>query len=186
MIYEKSRKKLEKFANESVQLLEKSPSLELNFARFPIEYKALFNKSLIIADFGFVKLSELLYAVEKDFPNKFKIFDEDKQSMIIRLVESRNRSRDRSRSRHTRSRSRSRERNSRRRSTSGHSELKFQKKIHFRRTKTLFFYIFKSTKIHFLTFSKVQKHIFCYFKNGKKSIFAPVKSLKLPKILKKP
>ena len=30
--------------------------------------------------------------------------------------------------------------------------------------------------------SKVQKHIFCYFKNGKKSIFAPEKSLKLPKM----
>ena len=27
--------------------------------------------------------------------------------------------------------------------------------------------------------SKVQKHIFYYFKNGKKSIFAPEKSLKL-------
>ena len=26
------------------------------------------------------------------------------------------------------------------------------------------------------------KHIFCYFKNGKKSIFAPEKSLKLPKM----
>ena len=46
----------------------------------------------------------------------------------------------------------------------GHSELKFQKKS-----------IFKSTKSTFLTFSKVQKHIFCYFKNGKKSIFAPKK-----------
>ena len=45
-----------------------------------------------------------------------------------------------------------------------HSELKFQKKS-----------IFKSTKSAFLTFSKVQKHIFCYFKNGKKSIFAPKK-----------
>ena len=30
--------------------------------------------------------------------------------------------------------------------------------------------------------SKVQKHIFCNFKNGKKSIFAPEKSLKLPKL----
>ena len=30
--------------------------------------------------------------------------------------------------------------------------------------------------------SKVQKHIFCHFKNGKKSIFAPEKSLKLPKM----
>ena len=30
--------------------------------------------------------------------------------------------------------------------------------------------------------SKVQKHIICIFKNGKKSIFAPVKSLKLPKM----
>ena len=29
--------------------------------------------------------------------------------------------------------------------------------------------------------SKVQKHIFYYFKNGKKSIFAQEKSLKLPK-----
>jgi hypothetical protein len=27
--------------------------------------------------------------------------------------------------------------------------------------------------------SKVQKHIFCHFKNGKKSIFAVEKSLKL-------
>ena len=27
--------------------------------------------------------------------------------------------------------------------------------------------------------SKVQKHIFCYFKNGKKSIFAPEKSPKI-------
>ena len=49
-----------------------------------------------------------------------------------------------------------------------HSELKFQKKS-----------IFKSTKSTFLTFSKVQKHIFGNFKNGKKSIFAPKKSLKL-------
>ena len=40
-----------------------------------------------------------------------------------------------------------------------HSELKLKKK-----------FIFKSTKSTFLTFSKVQKHIFCYFKNGKKSI----------------
>ena len=31
--------------------------------------------------------------------------------------------------------------------------------------------------------SKVQKHIFCNFKKVKKSIFAPEKSLKLPKIL---
>ena len=31
--------------------------------------------------------------------------------------------------------------------------------------------------------SKVQKNIICIFKNGKKSIFAPEKSLKLPKIL---
>ena len=47
--------------------------------------------------------------------------------------------------------------------TSGiHSELKFQKKS-----------IFKSTRSTFLTFLIVQKHIFCYFKNGKKSIFAP-------------
>ena len=30
--------------------------------------------------------------------------------------------------------------------------------------------------------SKVQKHIFCSFKNRKKSIFAPEKSLKLPKL----
>ena len=30
--------------------------------------------------------------------------------------------------------------------------------------------------------SKVQKFIFCYFKNGKKSIFAQEKSLKLPKM----
>ena len=30
--------------------------------------------------------------------------------------------------------------------------------------------------------SKVQKSIICIFKNGKKSIFAPEKSLKLPKI----
>ena len=52
--------------------------------------------------------------------------------------------------------------------SSVHSELKFQKKS-----------IFKSTKSYFLTFSKVQKHIFCYFKNGKKSIFAPKKCLKL-------
>ena len=49
-----------------------------------------------------------------------------------------------------------------------HSELKFKKKS-----------IFKSTKSTFLTLSKVQKHILCYFKNGKKSIFAPKKSLKL-------
>ena len=28
--------------------------------------------------------------------------------------------------------------------------------------------------------SKVQKHIFCHFKNGKKSIFAQEKSLKKP------
>ena len=31
--------------------------------------------------------------------------------------------------------------------------------------------------------SKVQRNIICIFKNGKKSIFAPEKSLKLPKIL---
>ena len=49
-------------------------------------------------------------------------------------------------------------------SEEAHSELKFQKKS-----------IFKSTKSTFLTFSKVQKHIFCYFKNGKKSIFASKK-----------
>ena len=30
--------------------------------------------------------------------------------------------------------------------------------------------------------SKVQKSIICIFKNGKKSIFAPEKSLKLPKM----
>ena len=30
--------------------------------------------------------------------------------------------------------------------------------------------------------SKVQKYIFCHFKNGKKLIFAQEKSLKLPKI----
>ena len=30
--------------------------------------------------------------------------------------------------------------------------------------------------------SKVQKHIICIFKKGKKSIFAPEKSLKLPKM----
>ena len=30
--------------------------------------------------------------------------------------------------------------------------------------------------------SKVQKHIFCYFKNGRKSIFALEKSLELPKM----
>ena len=49
-----------------------------------------------------------------------------------------------------------------------HSELKFRKKS-----------IFVGRKTHFLTFSKVQKNIFCYFKNGKKSIFAPKKCLKL-------
>ena len=49
-----------------------------------------------------------------------------------------------------------------------HSELKFQKKS-----------IFKSTKSTFLTFLIVQKHIFCYFKNGKKSFFGRKKSLKL-------
>ena len=48
-----------------------------------------------------------------------------------------------------------------------HSELKFQKKT-----------IFKSKKSNFFTFSKVQKHIFCYFKNGKKKI-STKKSLKL-------
>ena len=47
-------------------------------------------------------------------------------------------------------------------------ELKFRKKSHFCRTKT-----------HFLTFLKLQINIFCYFKNGKKSIFAPKKCLKL-------
>ena len=60
----------------------------------------------------------------------------------------------------------------------GHSELKFFKKIHFRRTKTHFLKFSKVQKHIFLTFSKVQKHIFCYFKNGKKLIFAPEKSLK--------
>ena len=49
---------------------------------------------------------------------------------------------------------------------STHSELKFQKKS-----------IFKITKSTFLTFSKVQKHLFCYFKNSKKSIFAPKKCI---------
>ena len=53
-----------------------------------------------------------------------------------------------------------------------HSELKFQKKSNFKSTKTFFF----------LTFSKVQKHIFCYFKNGKKSIFVPKRCLKLRKM----
>ena len=49
-----------------------------------------------------------------------------------------------------------------------HSELKFRKKS-----------IFVGRKTHYVTFSKVQKNIFCYFKNGKKSIFAPKKCLKL-------
>jgi hypothetical protein len=30
--------------------------------------------------------------------------------------------------------------------------------------------------------SKVQKHIICIFQKGKKSIFAPEKSLKIPKM----
>ena len=92
----KQEAKLEKFANECVQLLEKSPSLEMQFAQFPTDFKIFFKKSLVVAEFGFAKLSELLYAIEKDFPNKFKIIDEDKQSMIIQLVESRERSRSRS------------------------------------------------------------------------------------------
>ena len=50
----------------------------------------------------------------------------------------------------------------------GLSELKFRKKFHFCRTKNGFF----------LTFSKVQKHIFCYFKNWKKNIFVPKQCLK--------
>ena len=49
-----------------------------------------------------------------------------------------------------------------------HSELKFRKNS-----------IFVGRKTHFLTFSKVQKNIFCYFKNREKSIFAPKKCLKL-------
>ena len=52
---------------------------------------------------------------------------------------------------------------------SAHSELKFRKKSIFAGQK----------KTHFLTFSKAQKHIFCYFKNGKKSIFVPEKSPKI-------
>ena len=38
------------------------------------------------------------------------------------------------------------------------------------------------SKIGKSAISKVQKHIFCNFKNGKKSIFAQGKSLTLPKI----
>ena len=38
-------------------------------------------------------------------------------------------------------------------------------------------------KLEKIAISKVQKHIFCYFKTGIKSLFAPEKSLKLPKIL---
>ena len=51
-----------------------------------------------------------------------------------------------------------------------HSELKFVKK-----NPTYFCRI----KIHFLIFSKskVQKYIFCHFKNGKKSIFAAKKNV---------
>ena len=41
-----------------------------------------------------------------------------------------------------------------------HSELKFRKNSIFAGKKTHFFDIFKSTKTHILTFSKVQKHIF--------------------------
>ena len=43
---------------------------------------------------------------------------------------------------------------------SPHSELN-SKIIPFLQDKNTFFYIFKSTKTHFLTFSKVQKNIFC-------------------------
>ena len=58
------------------------------------------------------------------------------------------------------------------------SEFKFRKKSIFVGQKThFFFYIFKSTKIHFLTFSKVQKNIFCYFKNGKKNPFLHQKNV---------
>ena len=49
-------------------------------------------------------------------------------------------------------------------SPAAHSELKFQKKS-----------IFVGRKMHFLTFSKVKKPIFCYLKDGKKSISAPKK-----------
>ena len=38
------------------------------------------------------------------------------------------------------------------------------------------------SKIRKSAISKVQKHIFCHFKNGKKTIFPQEKSLKLPKM----
>ena len=45
-----------------------------------------------------------------------------------------------------------------------------------------FFEVHSALKLEKSAISKVQKHIFCIFKNGKISIFAPAKSLKLPKM----
>ena len=42
--------------------------------------------------------------------------------------------------------------------------------------------IHSALKLEKSAVSKVQKHIFCHFKHGKKSIFAPETSLKLPKM----
>ena len=44
-------------------------------------------------------------------------------------------------------------------------------------------FVHSALKLEKSAISKVQKSIICIFKNGKKSIFAPEKSLKLPKIL---
>ena len=41
----------------------------------------------------------------------------------------------------------------------------------------------RALKLEKSAISKVQKDIMCIFKNGKKSSFAPEKSLKVPKIL---
>ena len=64
---------LKKFSRECVQLLEKMPGSELEFSQFPKEFKKFFNKILMPENFGFASLFKLLYAIEKNFPNKFKI-----------------------------------------------------------------------------------------------------------------
>ena len=46
----------------------------------------------------------------------------------------------------------------------------------------LFMHLHSALKLEKSAISKVQKHIICIFKNGKKSIFAPEKSLKLAKM----
>ena len=58
----------------------------------------------------------------------------------------------------------------------------WRKKIFCSREIDIPFIIHNALKLEKNAISKVQKHIFCYFKNGKKSIFALEKRLNLPKI----